>query len=104
MRLHQARDQDTTQAAAPILDMGSGRGAEPARAASHRYWRAGLFLRSAQSMAARDKREHERAVAAVFPEGHRPECAQRISSRGGGHDAQRQAPKDAWMANTCRGI
>src|SRR5919202_1675204 len=104
MRLHQARDQDAARAAAPILDMGSECGAEPACAASHRHWREGLLLRPAQPMAAWDEREHEWAAAAVLPEGHRPERAQRGSSRRGGCDAQRQAAQDPWMANTCRGI
>jgi IS30 family transposase len=37
----------------------------------------GVLLRSAQPVAARHEREHQRAAAAVLPEGHRPERARR---------------------------
>ena len=39
--------------------------------AHHGYQRAGLFLRSTQSLAARQQREHQRLAATVFPEGNR---------------------------------
>jgi hypothetical protein len=38
---------------------------------------AGVFLRSAKSMAKRDEREHQWAAASVLPEGDRPERTRR---------------------------
>jgi IS30 family transposase len=54
-------------------DQGSGDGA--ARAVADRHGPAGLLLRPAQPVAARDEREHQRTAAPVLPEGHRPEPA-----------------------------
>ena len=94
---------DPAGAAATVADLGPGNGAEPACAAADRHRCAGLLLRSAQPVAARDEREHQRAAAAVLPEGHGPEHAQRDGPRGGGCGAQRQAAQDAGLAHTGRG-
>ena len=74
-----------------------------ARAAADRHRRAGLLLRPAQPVAARHEREHQRAAAAVLPEGHRPERARRRRPRGRGRRPQRQAAQDARLANARRG-
>jgi IS30 family transposase len=65
------------RAAAPITDLGSGRRDGPARAAADRHRPAGVLLRSAQPVAARHQREHQRAAAPVLPERDRPLQAQR---------------------------
>src|SRR6516165_8404574 len=45
--------------------------ADIAQELHRRHQRAGLFLRSTQSLAARQQREHQRLAATVFPEGNR---------------------------------
>src|SRR3954451_20199344 len=91
-------------AAAAILDLGSGSGAEPACTVADRHGRAGLLLRPAQPLAAWDEREHQWAAAAVLPEGHGPERPQRGNPCRGGGNAQQPAAQDAWVANAGRGL
>ena len=73
-------------------------------AADNRHRIARLLLRSAQPMAAWHEREHQRAAAAVFPEGNRPGRAHRGRARSCGHGAQHQATEDARLANACRDV
>ena len=63
-----------------------------------------LLLRSAQSLAARDKREHQWVAAPILSEGDGPEHAQhrRACRRGG--NAEWSTAQDAWMENTRRGF
>src|SRR6185295_5673053 len=56
--------------AAPIADVGPGEGDGAAPALHGRDGRAGVLLRSAESLAARVEREHERPAAAVLSQGH----------------------------------
>ena len=63
--------------AAAVADLGPGGGDGAAWAAADRHRRGGLLLRSAQPVAARHGREHQRSAAAVLPERHRPERARR---------------------------
>ena len=55
-----------------IADLGSGQGTGRAQAVHGRDRRAGVLLRSALPVAARDQREHQRAAAPIPPQGHRP--------------------------------
>ena len=64
-------DRDPARATAPIADLGPRGGNGTTRAAACRHRRGSLFLRSAQSMAARLKREYQRLAEAVLPERHR---------------------------------
>ena len=57
------------QRAAPLVNLGPRHGDGRAQAFHTRDRRAGLLLRSAQSLAARQQREHQRAAAPVLPEG-----------------------------------
>ena len=76
-RRDRRHDHDAARAAAPLADLGPGHRDGPARAASHRHRSRDLLLRSAQPLAARHQREHQRAAPPVLPEGHRPRSAQR---------------------------
>ena len=62
------------------------------------------FCDPAQPLAARHEREHQRAAAAVLPEGHRPQRAQRRGPRRRGDRPQQQAAKDPGLENTGRGL
>jgi hypothetical protein len=62
-------------AAAPLPDLGSGRGDGPARPSARPGGAGRLLLRPAQPLAARHQREHQRPAAAVLSQGHRPEPA-----------------------------
>src|SRR3712207_4653280 len=92
-RCDRAHDHDPAGAAATVADVGSGSGDGPARPAADRGWRGGLLLRPAQPVAARHEREHQRAAAAILPEGHRPERAQRGRACGGGCGPQWPPPQ-----------
>jgi IS30 family transposase len=83
-------------------DQGGGAGA--ACTIADRHGRGGLLLRSAQPVAARHEREHQRSAAAVLPERHRPERARRGRPRGRGRGAQCQASQNPRLANTCRDL
>ena len=83
-------------------DQGAEMAQHPQTDNRHRTSR--LLLRSAQPLAARHEREHQRAATAVFPEGDRPVRAQRGRARCRGHGTQHQAAKDAWLANACRSV
>ena len=63
---------------------------------------AGLLLRPAQPVAARDQREHQRAAAPVLPERHRPRPARRRGPRRRRRDAQQPASQDARLENARR--
>jgi hypothetical protein len=65
---HRRLDQDIARAAAPVLDLGSGCGAGPARPAADRHRPAGVLLRPAQPLAAWHQRE-QRPAAPVPPQG-----------------------------------
>src|SRR6267142_3263885 len=67
-------------------------------------WRSDLLLRSAQSLAARDEREHQWVTAPILSEGHGPEHAQRRRACRRGGNAEWSSAQDAWMENTCRGF
>jgi len=79
---------------------------EELRGEVRRVWEAnrsgGLLLRSAEPVAARDEREHERAAAAVLPEGDRPRCAWGNRVGCGGVGAQHAAEEDLGLADTSR--
>ena len=63
----------------------------------------GLLLRSAEPVAARHQREHQRAAAPVLPQGHRPRPPQRRRPRRRRRRAQRPAAQDARLAHPGRG-
>ena len=64
---------------------------------------AGLLLRPAEPLAARHQREHQRPLASVLPEGHRPRAPQRLRPRRRSRHPERQAAQDARLAHPCRG-
>ena len=96
------RDHHAARAAAPVADLGPGHRDGPARAAADRHRPAGLLLRSAEPVAARHQREHQRAAAPVLPEGNRPRPAQRRGPRRRRRDAQQPAPENARLENPGR--
>src|SRR5229473_4756224 len=61
-------------------------------------------MRSAQSLAARDEREHQWVTAPILSEGHGPEHAQRRRACRRGGNAEWSSAQDAGMENTCRGF
>ena len=63
----------------------------------------GLLLRSAQPLAARHQREHQRAAAPVLPQGHRPRPPQRRRPRRRRRRAEHPAPQDPRLENPRRG-
>src|SRR4029450_11420369 len=89
-----ATGRDAARATPPIVDLGSGCGAGPARPAADRHRPAGVLLRSAQPLAARHQREHQRAAAPVLPQGHRPQQAQRRRPHRRRHCPHQPTPQD----------
>src|SRR4051794_14279677 len=87
-----------------ITDLGPRQGAVTARGVQDRDRHPGLLCRPPQPLAARHQREHQRAVAPVLPEGHRPVAVERRGDRRGRQHAQQQTPQDAWLEDTRRGI
>ena len=63
----------------------------------------GLLLRPAQPVAARHQREHQRPAQAVLPEGDGLRGGDRRGGAGGAGPAQRQAARDARVAEPRRG-
>ena len=55
-----------------VVDVGSRQRDGPTRTVHGRYRRPGLLLRPEVAVATRLEREHERAVASILPERHRP--------------------------------
>ena len=90
-------------AAAPVADLGPGRGDGPARPAAHRHRPRDLLLRPAQPLAARHEREHQRPAAPVLPQGHRPEPPQPRRPRRRRRRAQRPPPQDTRLEDPSRG-
>jgi len=72
-RCHRGKDCYAARAAGQVIDVGSGCGDGPACATANRDRAGHLLLRSAKSLAARHKREHQRLVAPILPQGHRHE-------------------------------
>ena len=66
-------DHHLARATPSLADLGPRGRDGAARAAAGRHGAAGVFLGSAQPVAARIEREQEWATAAVFPEGYRSE-------------------------------
>ena len=65
-------DDQAARATAQDPDLGPRQGALRARAVRARDRDAGVLRRPALTLAAADEREHQRAAAAVLPQGHRP--------------------------------
>jgi hypothetical protein len=61
-----------------------------------------LLLRTAQPVAARHQREHQRPAAPVLPQGHRPLATPARGSRRRRSRAQRPAPQDARLEDPRR--
>ena len=95
---------DLARAAAPIADLGPGRGDGPARPSQDRRRRRGLLLRSTLTMAASEQREHQRPVAPVLPQGNRPITMVRRGGCSHRRHPQRTTSQGPRMANSCRGL
>src|SRR5215470_13483156 len=67
-----------------------------------RHQRAGLFLRSTQSLAARQQREHQRLAATVFPEGNRSLALLSGVPEQDRAAAQSPPAEDLGLRNPCR--
>ena len=93
---------DAARAAAPFADLGPRRGDGPTRPAAHRHRAADLLLRSAQPVAARHQREHQRALAPVLPQGDRPPPPQPRRPRRRRLRAEHPAPQDPRLEDTRR--
>ena len=91
-----------------FVDVGPGRRAGPARQAEDRYRLAGVLLRPAEPLAARNQREHQRSAASVLPQGHRPgpsqprgpRCHRRRTQRPAAQDTRRGAPRPRSSTST----
>ncbi len=59
----------------------------------------GLLLRSAESLATRDEREHERAAPAILSEGHRSVPRSPAHAQPGRRRAQRPTPEDTGVSH-----
>ena len=86
-------------AAPAVVDLGPGRRDRRTCAAEDRYRLGGVLLRSAEPMAARHQREHQRSAAPVLPEGHRPLPAQRRGARCCRRRLERPSSQDPRLEN-----
>ncbi len=81
-----------------------GKELSAARGVQGRVRHPRLLRRPPQPLAARHQREHQRAVAAVLPQGHGHLALERRGDRGGRRDAQQQTPQDPRLEDTRRGL
>ena len=95
-------DHDIARATATIVDVGPRRRNGSACAAAHRHRAGHLLLRSPKPLAARNKREHQRTSASVFPEGHRAIPALQRRSRRRRARAQYKTPQDPRLEDARR--
>src|SRR5712671_6864361 len=79
-RDRQTRPQ-TASATAMLFDLGSRQGDGQPQALHRCHQGAGLLLRSTQSLATRQQREHQRLAATVLPQRNRPPAAQSTSAK-----------------------
>ena len=86
-------------AAPAVVDLGPGRRDRRTCAAEDRYRLGGVLLRSAEPMAARHQREHQRSAAPVLPEGHRALPAQRRGARCCRRRLERPSSQDPRLEN-----
>jgi IS30 family transposase len=84
------------------LTLGPRQGTLPARAAQDRHRPGGLLRRSAQPLAARHEREHQRPAPPVLPQGHRPLSMESRRSRGRRRSPQRQTAQDTQLEDPSR--
>ena len=96
-------DHHLARPAAPVADLGPGRGDGRPRPAAHRHRHRDLLLRPAQPLAARHQREHQRPAAPVLPQGHRPEPPQPRRPGRRRRRPQRPPPQDARLEDPSRG-
>ena len=87
------------RAAPAVVDLGPGRRDRRTCAAADRYRLGGVLLRSAEPMAARHQREHQRSAAPVLPEGHRALPAQRRGARCCRRRLERPSSQDPRLEN-----
>lgn len=95
-------DDRFTRPVTAVANLGSRLRDGRACQAQDRCRPAGLFLRSPEPMAARDKRKHQWAPATILPERHRLEHARPRRDRCGGCGSQHEATQDARLADTSR--
>ena len=101
-RRDRCADDHVARAAAPFADLGPRQGTRPARPAADRHRDRGLLRRSAQPLATRDQREHQRAAAPVLPQRHRPLALERRRHPSRRRRAQQPAPQDARLQDPGR--
>ena len=94
-------DHHASRTTAPILDMGPRQGDVGTRPIHNRVRSPCLLRRPAQSVAARDEREHQWPASSVLPEGHRPISMERRRDRSRRSRSQ-QAAQDARMEDASR--
>src|SRR5690606_3215072 len=90
------------RADAEVPDLGSGKGVVGPCGAGIDDRCPGLLRRPAQSLAARNQREHERPSASVLPEGHRSLAVDREGSRGRRAYPQHTTAEGSRMAHSRR--
>src|SRR6266511_745506 len=95
-------DPDAARPAAQVADLGSGRGDGRARAATHRRRLRHLLLRSAQPLAARQQRKHQRPAPPILPQRDRPQPTQRRRARRRRARTQHPPTQDPRLAHPRR--
>jgi IS30 family transposase len=95
-------DHDAPRTTASISDLGPRERGVRTRPVQSRDRYPCLLRRSPQPVAARHKREHQRTLAPILPEGHRPVPMGRRRDRGRRSRSQHEAPQDTRMEDTRR--
>ncbi len=101
----QCAQEDGDRYACPvvaIINLGSWQGAVRSRPLHHRVRHKSILRRSAQSMAARNEREHERPITTILSKGHRPVPVEHRGDSSRCPYAQLPAQKIAWLEDPSR--
>ena len=96
-------DHHAARSTPPIADVGPWQGAVPARSLHGRDRRRRVLRRSTKSLATRDQREHQRALAPILPEGNRPLAVECRGDRGGRQRTQQPTAQDPRLEDSSRG-
>ncbi len=91
-------------AAATLIDVGSGCRDESARTARDRHRVEGVLLRPTKSLAAGDQREYQRTAEAVLPKGNGSQHLPPVRSARGGACIEHAAEEDTQLAHASRSI